>query len=190
MSPLSPTRPHPVTRVSRGLFALERRLLQALMAAILILTLVNIGLTIRGRPLYWAAEALVALMTLAAFVGQSMLIRTGQHPGVTLLADMLSPRAARWLRMASDLVLMGLSALLLVLAWRMFDLPGLMANWHDPLPRAIETGNFTWLEPTNTLGIAKAWLWLAPVPFFAFGGIHALARLLDPQNAATDPQEV
>ncbi|MCG8492590.1 MAG: TRAP transporter small permease [Sneathiellales bacterium] len=176
-----------IVRLSRGLFAIERRLMQVCIGGLLLLVVYAILKTALGSPLYWASEAALGLMLFTAFLGQSMLVYTGRHPAVTLVAEVSGLRFGALLTKTVDLILLALSLLFLILAWLLFDPLGVIAANFQMMDFAISSGNFIYQEPTNTLGISKAWIWIAPVPTFITLGVHAAARLLN--GNTTDHRE-
>lgn len=153
--------------------------MQLCICGLLLLTVVAILKTAIGSPLYWASEAALGLMLFTAFLGQSMLVYTGGHPAVTLAAELAGPGLGAVLTKLVDVVLLALAILLLVFAWRVFDPLGVIAADFRMMDFALSSGNFTYQEPTNTLGIAKAWIWIAPVPTFLTMGVHAGSRVFN-----------
>lgn len=169
--------PNILGTVSRAVSRAERMVLRGSVGAILCLITVNIVLTAFGAPLYWANEAAVSLVAFTTFVGASVLTFSGEHPSVSLARDFLPPKIADLLIKAADLFMLCLALVLIYLSWRLFAPLDVVRHDFDLMAFAIEAGNFVYQEPTNTLGISKAWIWLAPVPTFFTMALHAAARL-------------
>ncbi|MFT3690089.1 TRAP transporter small permease [Paenirhodobacter sp.] len=166
----------PLQRLSAGLARLETGAAGLMAAATLAITAAAALARYFGAPLVWADEAAIATMTWGAFLGASALFATRGHMAMELLPDLLGPTGRRRLARLSDLIVLAAFAGLGWLLWRWFDLPGLIrAGSAEAM--AQETFNFIWLEPTQTLGIRKIWIWLV-LPLFTLGGtVHTLAHL-------------
>jgi TRAP-type C4-dicarboxylate transport system permease small subunit len=82
--------------ISRSLNELAEWAMALLLAAMTLIT----GLTIAGRflfsySLFWADELTRFLLIWISFLGMSVGVRRGAHPGIDTLTRALSPRAAR-----------------------------------------------------------------------------------------------
>ena len=78
---------------------------------------------------------------------------------------------------ALDLVALGFALALGWFCWLWFDPSGLAAAGFDIEAFQGNTFNFIYAEPTTTLGIRKAWVWLIMI-LFTFGFLlHAVANL-------------
>ncbi|RWR32245.1 TRAP transporter small permease [Sinirhodobacter populi] len=167
---LMPTLQAISTRLARA----EAALAGAMIAAVLAIT--GIGAIARyfGAPLLWADEAAIAAMIWSAFLGASALFASRGHMAIELLSERLGPGGLRGLSLAADLVVLAAALGLCALLWRWFDLPGLIRTGSAEA-LADESFNYIYLEPTQTLGIRKVWIWLV-LPVFALGSaIHAAA---------------
>lgn len=176
--------PHPtpirkrILALSQTLLKIERIVLITLIGAILTLVLANIFMTASGRSLYWADELAINLMIVSTFVGMSMLTARQSHPSVSLLREFLRPHYAYWLDLIVSLFTLCFCLAMIVLAWIWFDPIGLIKANFNLQAYAGTTKNFMYLEPTNTLGIAKFWIWLTiPICFFAMT-FHAFAQIV------------
>lgn len=129
-----------------------------------------------GAPLIWADEAAVSTMVWSGFLGAAALFGTRGHMAIDILARRLPPRTAAALALAADLAVLAFFTGLCALTWTWFDLPGLLRAG-SPGALARESFNYLYLEPTQTLGIRKLWIWLV-LPLFALGGtVHALSAV-------------
>ncbi len=109
---------------------LERRFVQAnrallivLLAAMVVVTFVNVVLRYTGEVSFlWAEEVGRHLMIWLAFIGGGLALRNGAHIGVDSLERSLPPRAARGVRAAIALILSVLFVALMIegidYAWR------------------------------------------------------------------------
>lgn len=164
-------------RASRALAGLEARVAGGLVALMLGVVLVNLGFRVAGHPLIWGDELAVNLMIWAALVGASLGLAHRRHIAVDLLPGAVGPAGRRLLAIAVDLVLTGFFAVLAVLLWQWFDLPGLIAAGSAEAHGAA-TFNFIWSEPTVTLGLRRVWFW-AILPVFCLTGlVHVGASLI------------
>jgi TRAP-type C4-dicarboxylate transport system permease small subunit len=112
------------------LAVLERRFVQAnrallivLLAAMVVVTFVNVVLRYTGEVSFlWAEEVGRHLMIWLAFIGGGLALRNGAHIGVDSLERSLPPRAARGVRAAIALILSVLFVALMIegidYAWR------------------------------------------------------------------------
>lgn len=163
-------------RLSAGLARLEAGAAGLMAAATLVICVLGAVLRYLGAPLLWADEAAITAMTWGAFLGASALFGQRGHMAMDYLPERLGPAGRRLLQRLADAVVLLAFLGLCVLIWRWFDLPGLFrAGSAEAL--AQESFNFIWLEPTQTLGLRKVWVWLV-LPLFALGGtLHSLAHL-------------
>lgn len=164
-------------RVSRAVAKAEAVVAGILAAAMLGVVLLNLALRVLGRPLIWGDELAVNLMIWAALIGASLGLANRQHIAVSLVPDMVGPHARRMLAIAVDLVLVAFFAVLAVILWQWFDLPGLIAAGSAEA-HGMATFNFIWSEPTVTLGVRRVWLWLILPIFCLTGLLHSLASLI------------
>lgn len=165
-------------RASRALAGAEAWAAGILMVLVLSVLLAGVVMRTAGRPLIWGDELAVNLMIWAALAGTSLGLAHRAHIAVTLVPDMLGARGRQVLAVTVDLLLLAFFAILAVLLWRWFDLPGLIAAGSAEAHGAA-TFNFIWSEPTVTLGVRKVWFWLALPIFCLTGGLHVAASLAD-----------
>lgn len=177
----SDSRRGPAARLSAALAQAETFGIGALMVAIFALLMVNVVSRGIGAPVIWVDEAAVYLMIWVALLGASLALARREHLAVTLLPDLLSPRARARLAVAVDLLLLVFFAIFALILWRWFD-P--LTLWRAGSAAAFsrETFNFLYQEPTVTLGLRKLWFWLI-LPLFCLNGlVHILAHLLTPRG--------
>ena len=98
---------------------------------------------------------------------------------VTLVTGLLPQGPRRAVARFADAVLLGFAVALLVLSWRWYDPIALVRAGFDLERFALETMKFIYTEPTNTIGIAKFWVWLA-VPADGDAGAAAIRAALKP----------
>lgn len=167
------------SRVSNAILRIEKRVLIALTAVLLLLILLNIVTRAAGMALFWVDELAVYTMIWMALIGASVMVRQRTSVAVTLVTDQLPPQIRRLVHRLVDVIVLFLAAALLALCW----------IWYEPLTLArvgfdfdqfvAETFKFIYSEPTNTVGIPKFWVWLA-VPVMAINmSVHALANLIE-----------
>lgn len=167
----------------RLLARLSRRVAQGEMALGAILVAV-IGLSLLagsvsrtlGRPLVWTDELAVHLMVWVAFLGASLGIATRGHMAIGLLPERLTARDRARLLLLTDSLVLVFILVMAWLAWRWFDLPGLLRTGSGAA-LAGDTFNFVYTDPTLTLGVPKFWFWLIVPMTCATGLIHAAAAL-------------
>ena len=181
-------RPVPVlSTLSRRLAGVEAAAAGLLAAAVAGLILLNVATRTAGAALFWVDELAIYAMVWMAFLGMSITIQRRSGVSVTILTDALSPRLHRAAALLVDGIILAFSLFLLWLCWR----------WYDPLTLASvsysvdvfvgETFNFIYREPTQTIGVAKYWIWLIVPLTAAAMTVHALANLLE---ALLSPQAV
>lgn len=170
-------------RIDRRLAQAEAALAGVMTAVVLVVMVLATAMRATGRPLIWADEAAISAMVWAGFMGAAALFAGQRHMAVTLLDEMLGETGRRRLgRVVSALMLAGFLGLDWIV-WRWFDPVGLIrAGGGQAL--AAQSFNYLYIEPTQTLGFAKVWVW-AVLPLFALGGtVHALVALVAPAQAA------
>lgn len=176
--PRTSSRISSLRRLDARLAAAELRIAAALLAAVLLCMAAGAVMRSAGRPLVGADELAVLLMVCAAFFGASANLASGDHVAVDLLARHLPPAVRRLTEAVLLVLLAGFAACL----WVCLDPVGLwLAGSGAALAR--ESGNFTYTEPTMTLGLAKAWFWLPMVPATLGAMLHVSVRLVSPAEA-------
>lgn len=167
----------------------EQILVSFLVAALVLLILLNIVTRAAGAAIFWVDELAIYTMVWMAFVGASVMLRLRLAVAVTLVTDLLPAPARRIVHRLVDALLLFFAATLLVLCWQWYDPIGLIRSGFDFDAFASETFKFIYTEPTNTIGIRKFWIWLV-VPLMAFTmTVHALANLLEGPPAAPSDEE-
>lgn len=170
---------HALRRLSRAVARVELAGAALALGGVLALLLLNIVTRLAGRALFWVDEAAVMAMVWMAFLAASVGLHQRANIAVTLVVERLGPATRRWLGVAVDALLLGFTVILLVLTWRWFSPWQLAAAGGDLAVFAERTLNFMYEEPTQTLGLRKAWFW-AILPVFSVGAsIHCLANLAD-----------
>ncbi|HEY0214086.1 MAG TPA: TRAP transporter small permease [Paenirhodobacter sp.] len=164
------------TGFSAGLARAESIGAGVMIAAVLVITAAAALARYLGAPLLWADEAAIAAMIWSAFLGASALFATRGHMAIEMLSDRMGVRGGRMLALGADLVVLVSALGLCWLLWHWFDLPGLIAAG-SPEALAEASFNYIYLEPTQTLGLRKVWIWLV-LPFFALGAcVHSVALI-------------
>lgn len=176
-------------RASDCVVKVEQRLISALVAALVLLILLNIVTRAAGAAIFWVDELAIYTMIWMALIGASVMLRLRLAVAVTLVTDQLPISVARIVQRVVDAILLCFAVILLVLCWQWYDPIALIRAGFDFDVFAQETFKFIYTEPTNTIGIAKFWIWLA-VPLMALSmTLHALANLLEgPPDHASDAQ--
>ena len=140
-----------------------------MLAAVLLITSAGAIARYAGHPLIWADEAAIGAMVWSGFLGAAALFGTGGHMAITGLRQALPAPLARTAAICAALVELAFFAGLTLLVWRWFDPVGLLrAGSGGQLAR--DTFNYIYVEPSQTLGLARIWLWLV-MPVFAVTGL-------------------
>jgi TRAP-type C4-dicarboxylate transport system permease small subunit len=177
-----------LSKVSNGLLKIEKLIVTALAAVLLLLILLNIVTRAVGAAIFWVDELAVYTMIWMAFVGASVMVRMRAGVAVTLLTDLLPQTLQRAVTRLVDAILLLLATSLVVLCWLWYEPVALIQSGFDFDVFAQNTFKFIYSEPTNTIGIRKFWIWLA-VPLMAVNmSIHALANLADGPPEAPSPE--
>jgi len=166
-------------RLSDALVCVERLALMALVLAIAGFVLMNVSFRYFRVTLAWADELAILSMTLAAFVGASLMLRARSDPAVLLLHEVAGPRLLRALRITVSALAGVFGALLIWMCWRWFNLPELAAAGFDVGEFEMATFNFIYSEVTPVLGTRSFWFYLV-MPWFALTlTVHALTNLAE-----------
>lgn len=164
---------------SEALLRAERRAIAALMALLALLILVNVATRYAGAPIYWIDETAVYATVWLTFVGASAMTRLRLDFAVTLVTDLLGPRAARAARALATLCTTLFALGLLLMCWVWLDPPGIAAAGFDAREYAAGSFNFLYTERTQTLGW-PSWILYLAVPLGAAGmSVHAAANLAE-----------
>ncbi|MEO1192402.1 MAG: TRAP transporter small permease subunit [Pseudomonadota bacterium] len=176
--------------LSERLARLETRLLQALIATILGLMILNVVSRALRQSLYWVDELAINLMVIAAFVGSSLMFAQRQHFCVTLLRDALPRRGRTWLSLAVQCTTLCFAVFLAYASWLWFDPLTLAAHGFDLDAFFSQTFNSIYREITNTIGIERFWFFFV-MPLFAVSlTLHSLASVAEDIGAlaAKEPE--
>ena len=166
-------------RLSDALVRVECFLLMLLIAALVLLVLLNVGFRLFGVTLAWADELAVLAMAWSGFVGASLMLRARMDPAVRLLHEAVGPAAMRALRIAVSALSAGFGLLLIWMTWRWFDPVGMYAAGFDIATFQAETFNFLYSNQTPVLVWPFFWFYLI-VPWFALTlTVHALTNLAE-----------
>ncbi len=168
-----------LSRVSDAILRAEQWLISALVAALVLLILLNIITRAAGAAIFWVDELAIYTMIWMALIGASVMLRKRMAVAVTLLTELLPPGIRRVVHRIVDAILLFFAITLLVLCWQWYDPVALVRSGFDFDVFAQETFKFIYTEPTNTIGIAKFWVWLA-VPLMSVSmTLHALANFVE-----------
>ncbi len=175
--------------LSNAIVRAEQFLISLLVAALVLLILLNIVTRAAGAAIFWVDELAIYTMVWMAFVGASVMLRLRLAVAVTLVTDLLPAGIRRVVHRIVDALLLFFAVTLLVLCWQWYDPIGLVRSGFDFDAFALETFKFIYTEPTNTIGIQKFWIWLA-VPLMALTmTVHALANLVEGPPVAPSDEE-
>ena len=178
-----------VTRLSNSTLSIEKWLMTSLAAVLVGLILLNIVTRAGGVAIFWVDELAIYTMIWMAFIGASAMVRMRTGVAVTLITDFLPETYRRIIARVVDGTVLLLAGIVLTLCWQWYDPIALVRSGFDLDIFTQDTFKFIYNEPTNTIGIAKFWIWLA-VPLMALGmTLHALANLIErpPGDRETDP---
>lgn len=167
-----------VLKTSDWIAGIEAFLLKILVAAVLMLMILNVASRAVNWSLYWVDELAINLMVVFAFVGSSLMFAQRRNFSVTLLSDAVSESLRRQMSIAVQCVNLGFALFLAYATWVWFD-PVTMARSGFNLQIFFEsTYNSVYQEVTNTIGVRRLWFFLV-MPLFAFTlTIHSAACLL------------
>ena len=165
--------------LSEAVLRVERRAVQALMALLLGLILLNVASRYSGWPIFWVDEAAVFAIVWLSFVGASAMSRLRLDFAVTLLTDHLGPKAKRRAKVAATFCTLLFAAGLLWMCALWLDPVGLARAGFDAKAFAGESFNFIYTERSQALGWPN-WVMYLVMPLFALTSVvHAVANLLE-----------
>ncbi len=168
-----------LSTLSRHLASIEAIAAGVLAAAVAGLILLNVATRTAGAALFWVDELAIYAMVWMAFLGMSITIQRRSGVSVTILTDALPPKVRRAAALLVDGTILAFSLFLLWLCWRWYD-PATLASVSYSVDAFVgETFNFIYREPTQTIGVAKYWVWLIVPITAAAMTVHALANLLE-----------
>lgn len=164
---------------SDRVLAVERVLMLALMALLLILILVNVVTRYSGAPIYWIDEAAVYSVVWLTFIGGSAITRLRMDFAVTLLTDKLGARGARILKRLAGLGTLVFGVAMIIMCWIWMDPLGIVRAGFDAREYAAQSFNFLYTERTQTLNW-PTWLLQLVLPLFSCTlTLHATANLIE-----------
>lgn len=175
-----------LSRASDAVLSVEKSLITGLAAVLVLLILLNIITRAAGAAIFWVDELAIYTMIWMALIGASAMLRMRKGVAVTLITDFLPRSFQRAVARLVDAILLFFAITLLVLCWQWYDPAALVRSGFDFDQFAATTFKFIYSEPTNTIGIAKFWVWLG-VPLMAVAmTVHALANLLEGPPESND----
>ena len=166
-------------RLSEAVLRVERHAVQALMALLLSLILVNVASRYGGWPIFWIDEAAVFAIVWLSFIGASAMARLRLDFAVTLLTGQLGPVAARRVKVAATFCSLLFAGALLWMCALWLDPLGMARAGFDAKAFAAESFNFIYTERSQALGWPN-WVLYLVMPIFALTScVHGVANLLE-----------
>ncbi len=176
-----------VMALSDRLARVEQLALKLLVAAVLLLMVLNVVTRAANLSLYWVDELAINLMVVFAFVGSSLMFAQRRNFAVTLVTDAVSPTVRRVLAITVDCINLCFAAFLTFACWVWFDPWTLASYGFDTQAFFQNTFNSVYQEVTNTIGVRRLWFFLV-MPLFAVTlAIHSAACLA--RNLASAPED-
>lgn len=167
-----------ILKLSDRITKIEAAALKVLVAAVLVLMVVNVAARALNASLYWADELAINLMVIFAFVGSSLMFAQRRNFAVTLVSDAVSDKTRRHMSIFVQCVNVLFALFLAYATWLWFDPLTLARNGFQLQGFFEETYNSIYQEVTNTIGVRRLWFFLV-MPVFAFTLlIHSLACLI------------
>lgn len=167
-----------ILKASDWIARIEAALLKILVAAVLMLLILNVATRAINSSLYWVDELAINLMVVFAFVGSSLMFAQRRNFAVTLMTDAVSETNRRRMSVAVQCVNLGFALFLAYACWIWFDPATLARSGFDFGLFFENTFNSVYQEVTNTIGVRRLWFFLV-MPWFAFTlTIHSAACLL------------
>jgi TRAP-type C4-dicarboxylate transport system permease small subunit len=142
-----------------------------------LLILVNVVTRAANSAIFWIDEAAIYTMIWMTFLAASAAVHHKSSVSVSILVDLLPRNGLSIARFLVDLVVLTFAVMNIWFCWIWFNPAGFWASGFDIEIFQGETFNFIYAEPTNTLGIGKAWVWMI-MPIFALGFcLHAISNV-------------
>jgi len=168
-----------LSAASGQLVRIERFVMGTLVAAMFCVVLLNTVCRSLGWAIYWADELAVYLMIWSALTGASISIKLRTAIAVNVLSDQLPDGRRNAIGIVVDGLVLLSALCLLGFSWIWYDPVGLARHGFDTSAFKSATFNFIYAEPTITLPVAKAWIWLI-MPIFAITAtLHACSNLAE-----------
>ena len=176
-------------RISAFWARLELGAAAFLALAVTLLILLNVVTRTAGAALFWVDELAIYAMAWMTFLAASASLHYGHSVVITVVTDALPPAPKRVAAKIVDVLVLVFACLMLWFCWRWFAPLELARDGFDVSAFQGRTFNFIYAEPTTTLGIPKAWVWLVMWLFAGGATLHALANLLSLPHEAAKPGE-
>jgi C4-dicarboxylate transporter, DctQ subunit len=167
-----------ILKASDRIARIESTLLKILVAAVLLLMILNVASRAINWSLYWVDELAINLMVIFAFVGSSLMFAQRRNFAVTLLSDAVSGATRRRMLIAVQCVNLGFALFLAYACWVWFDPATLALHGFDLAAFFENTFNSVYQEVTNTIGVRRLWFFLIMPLFACTLTIHSAACLL------------
>ena len=132
-----------------------------------------------NHPIYWADEASVLAMVWLALIGTSLSFKKRESISVDLLKEVISSRVLSLIFLTlSDLMVITFGVTMVVICYIWFDPVELYSLGFHTTRFAEANFNFVYEERTQTLSIAKFWVWLILPAIGASITIHGVSNLI------------
>ncbi len=145
---------------------------------ITLLILLNVVTRAFNTSIYWVDEAAIYAMAWMAFLAASSATHYGHSVAVTIVTDYLPRKPALIFAKFVDVCVLVFAVMMVWFCWRWFLPLEFAKAGFDPETFQSNTFNFIYAEPTLTLGIKKAWVWLIMWIFSIGLLLHAVSNLL------------
>ena len=178
-----------IASVSRFLAKTELIAAAILGAMITLLILLNVVTRSLDYAIYWVDEAAIYAMIWMTFLAASSAIHYSQSVSVTVLLDLVPKSMIRPLHRLIDLCIFLFACSMLYFCYRWFSPFEFMKAGFDPEAFQAKTFNFIYAEPTTTLGIRKAWIWLIMWLFSLGAFVHSINNLITPREVQTAAED-
>lgn len=168
-----------IGRISALWAGIELTLAAFLAVSITGLILLNVVTRSIGAALFWVDELVVYAMAWMAFLGASSALHYGHSVAVTILTDSLAPTFQKIVAKMVDLIVLIFALCMIWFCWRWYSPLELARHGFDTEAFQAATFNFTYAEPTTTLGTPKFWIWMVMWAFALGATLHSVANLFD-----------
>jgi TRAP-type C4-dicarboxylate transport system permease small subunit len=167
-----------IERLSACWAKIELTIATFLGATITLLILLNVISRSLGAAIFWVDELAIYTMIWMTFLASSAALHYGGNISITFMTDRLTAAGQRFVVKLVHLITLVFALFMVWFCWLWFLPLDFFRLGFDVEAFQHSTFHFIYSEPTATLGIRKAWVWLV-MWFFALGSVlHSSANLV------------
>ena len=168
-----------VRALSNAVARVEVLAVMLLIGLIPILIVLNMIFRVFNHPIYWGDEASILAMVWLSLIGTSLSFKKREAITVDLLNEIISSKILSLIFLTvSDVMVVIFGVTMVVICYIWFDPVKLYSLGFNFTRFSEASFNFVYVERTQTLSVAKFWVWLILPAIGASITLHGVSNLI------------